>query len=166
MKKVLTLFVLAFLGVSLSMHAIDITKVDRVQPTDEIFMDMATTAAKKSLSSGGPAAGAVIILNGAWRATGVPTATSSAEEVAFEKARLGQLNQANIYTINEPTTEAINFLNKLNVNAIYFVNGRDAVVAAGIYPADAYDDSKLEGELKPGKLMQISFPEAEALLKK
>ena len=166
MKKIFTLILSGLLALGMTIHAIDITKVDRVEPTDEMFMDMATTAARQSISSGGPASGAVIILNGAWRSTGTPGDGRTAEQNAYMRSRLDQLNQANIYTINEPTTEIVNFLNSLHVNAIYFVNGRDAVVAAGIYPASAYDDSKLDKSGYMAKMWQLTFPEAVELLGK
>ena len=45
------------------------------------------------------------------------------------------------------------------------MNGRDDVVAAGIYPASAYDDSKIDTTLTQVPLKQISFAEAASLLK-
>lgn len=166
MKKTFTFILLTFLSLNLSINAIDITKVDRVEPTDVMFIDMATAAAKKSIASGGAPSGAVIILNGAWRSTGTPSGDKTAEEVAVTKSRLDKLNQAVIYTVNEPTTDVINMLESLGINAIYFVNGRDAAVAAGVYPSSAYDDSKLDNSTTHSNIYQIGYPDAEQLLKK
>lgn len=145
--------------------AFEITKVDKVQPTDELFMDMAVSAAKKSMASNTGPSGAVIILNGAWRATGTPEGGKTPEEAAFAKSRLSNLKNAVVYTVNEPTTATVNLLNELGVGAIYFTNPREAVVAVGIYPASAYDDSKLNTAGYQAPVYQLAFPEASLLLR-
>lgn len=145
---------------------VKITKVDKAKPTDEIFMDMALSAAKKSVAANGQPSGAVIILNGAWKASGMPTAKTTPEEDAFSKARRSNLNNASVYTINEPTTETVNFLNSLGVESIYFVNGRDAVVAAGIYPASAYNDDEINPAYPAAPMICIPYADAAALIKK
>lgn len=166
MKKIVFAIVTAFLALGcLQTRAIDITKVDKIAPTDEIFMDMAVSAAKKSIASNTGPSGAVIILNGAWRATGTPEGGKSPEEVAYAKSRLSNLANATVYTVNEPTTDVINLLNSLGVTAVYFANPRDAVVAAGIYPASAYDDSRLNTAGKQAPVYLLAFPDASALLK-
>ena len=165
MKKIFTLVIAAILGLGMNASALDITTVDKVEPTDEMFMDMAVTAAKKSIASNSPAAGAVIILNGAWRATGTPEGDKTAEEVAYSRSRLSKLANAKVYTIDEPTTAIVNFLNSLGVEAIYFANPREVVIAAGIYPASAYDDSALDTSVKQAPMYRLPFAEAEALLK-
>ena len=53
---------------------IPITKVDKIDPTEEIYMDMACTAASKSVASKGKPCGAVVILNRAWKGSGTATA--------------------------------------------------------------------------------------------
>lgn len=166
MKKLLTLFFVIVLGMGLKASAVDITKVDKVLPSDEMFMDMAVTAAKKSMASNTGASGAVIILNGAWRATGTPEGEKTAEEAAFAKSRLTKLNNAVVYTINEPITEVINFLNSLGVDAIYFANPRQVVIAAGIYPATAYDDSQVDSSVKQAPIYWLPFDEAADLIAK
>lgn len=82
MKKILTLIAAVAIG-AIAFAQVNITKVDKVAPTDEIFMDMAVTAAQQAIASGQKAAGAVVILNGAWKATGTPSATATAEENAI-----------------------------------------------------------------------------------
>lgn len=166
MKKTLTLLVAAIIGFGMNVFAVDITVVDKVKPTDEMFMDMAVTAAKKSVASKNPAAGAVIILNGAWRATGVPEGGKTAEEVAVSKSRLSTLKHSTIYTVNEPTAAVINMLNSMGVDAIYFANPRDAVIAAGIYPASAYDDESIEVSEYQAPVYQMPVSDAASLLKK
>ena len=165
MKKLLSLLTVVILSLGTSVFAIEITKVDKVRPTDDMFMDMAVTSAKKSVASKGAASGAVIILNGAWRATGTPEGEKTAEEVAYSKSRLSKLNNAVVYTINEPPTTVVNMLNSLGVEAIYFSNPRDVVIAAGIYPASAYDDSKLDTSGYQAPFYIMPFAEAAALLK-
>ena len=165
MKKILSLLAIALVSFGVKVAAIDITTVDKVEPTDEMFMDMAVTAAKKSVASSGVPSGAVIILNGAWRATGTPEGAKTAEEVAVAKSRLNRLANANVYTVDEPTTAVVNMLNSLGVSAIYFTNPRDVVVAAGIYPASAYDDSALDTSVKQAPIYRLPYADAEALLK-
>lgn len=165
MKKSVLLILAMMLGVVLDTMAIDITKVDKVSPTDELFMDMAVSAAKKSIASGGVPSGAVIILNGAWRATGTSEGAQTPEEAAFSKARLDNLKNAVVYTVNEPTTATLNFLNNMSVTAVYFTNPRQAAVAAGVYPASAYDDSQLDNAGYMAPVYLLAFPDASALLK-
>lgn len=167
MKKVLLIFALIIsMATTTAFAGVPITKVDKVAPTDEMFMDMAVTAAKKARAEGKKACGAVVILNGAWRSTGIPADGKTAEHVAFEKARRQTLRNATIYTVNEPTTETYNLLCQAGAEAIFFVNPREAVVAAGIYPADAYDDSKIDSELTPVPMTCLPYADAQALIKK
>ncbi len=49
---------------------VPITKVDKINPTDMVYMDMATEAANASIKQQGTPDGAVIILNGAFRSSG------------------------------------------------------------------------------------------------
>lgn len=165
MKKIL--FILAtLLCLGATAKTVVITNVDKVQPTDEMFMDMAVTAAKKSAASNNVPSGAVIILNGAWRATGIPENGKTAEEVAVSKSRLTKLKNASVYTVNQPTSEVINMLSELGVDAIYFANGKEAVIAAGIYPASAYDEELINADIKQAPVMRLPLTDAAALLKK
>lgn len=138
MKKILTLIAAVAIG-AIAFAQVNITKVDKVAPTDEIFMDMAVTAAQQAIASGQKAAGAVVILNGAWKATGTPSATATAEENAITKSRRTNLAGASIYTVNQPTTAALNAIMKAGVDVVFFVNPSSDAVAAGVYPAEAYD---------------------------
>jgi tRNA(Arg) A34 adenosine deaminase TadA len=167
MKK---LFFIAAVLVTLlcgtALAGVPITKVDKVEPNDEMFMDMATTAARKSIADGGLPCGAVVILNGAWRSTGTAAeGGTSAEENAIAKSRRQSLKNATIYTVNEPTTAAYNTICRYGVDAVYFVNSRDKVVAKGIYPASAYDDNQIDSTLTLVPLNQINYADAADLLK-
>lgn len=167
MKKLFAVAALAvavFAGTALA--GLPISKVDKVAPTDEIFMDMATTAATKAVASKGKPCGAVIILNNAWKATGTANANGTAEQNAIAKSGLASLRNATVFTVNEPTTEAYNDICAFGADAVVFVNGRDAVVANGIYPAEAYDDAKIDSTRTLVPLKQMDFPDAAALLKK
>jgi tRNA(Arg) A34 adenosine deaminase TadA len=143
---------------------VNITKVDRINPTDEVFMDMALTAARNSVENGGARCGAVVILNGAWRSTGLPSDTITAEENAIAKSRRKTLSNATIYTINEPTTQAYNAICRAGADAIYFVNSREVVIEKGIYPAEAYNDDEIDTEVTQVPLNQIPFEEASKFI--
>jgi tRNA(Arg) A34 adenosine deaminase TadA len=165
MKKICLMFaMIAALFSSNAFAEVNITKVDRINPTDEVFMDMALTAARNSVENGGARCGAVVILNGAWRSTGLPSDTITAEENAIAKSRRKTLSNATIYTINEPTTQAYNAICRAGADAIYFVNSRDVVIEKGIYPAEAYNDDEIDTEVTQVPLNQIPFEEASKFI--
>ena len=164
MKKFFALLALAALVGLNSLAGVPITKVDKIAPTDEVFMDMAVTAAKKSMADGKAPCGAVVILNGAWRSTGTPSGTTTAEDSAISKSRRQTLSNSTIYTIVEPTTEAYNTICQLGADAVYFVIGRDEAVERGIYPASAYDDSKLQEGVQAVPLKQMPYGDASSLV--
>lgn len=166
MKKIFVLAVILAVAALGAVHAgIPISQVDKAEPSNELFMDMACTAAAAELNNGGKPCGTVIILNGAWKSAGTATATQTAEQVALEKSGKTNLENAIVYTVNEPTTEAYNEICRYAPDAVYFVNPRDAVVAAGVYPASAYDDSKVNPEYKPVPMYRMDYEDAEDLLK-
>ncbi len=166
MKKLLSLVALfAIFCVVGATAGVTITKVDKVDPTADIFMDMAVTAAKKAVAEGHAPCGAVIILNNARRSTGTPSANATAEENAIAKSRRKTMSNSTIFTTVEPTTEVYNMICRLGADAIYFVVGREEAVAKGIYPASAYDDSKIDETLTPVHMNQMSFAEAESMVK-
>ena len=165
MKKILCAF--AALTLSIACFAqVNITKVDKVKPNDEMFMDMAVQAAKKSVADGKAANGAVVILNGAWRSTGLPTATETPEENAISKSRRNSLSGATIYTVNAPTSKAINAINASGADAVYFVNPSADVVAAGIYTDADYNPELIVETDNPVPVFQIYYAPAVELLKK
>lgn len=165
MKKICLMFaMIAALFSSNAFAEVNITKVDRINPTDEVFMDMALTAARNSVENGGARCGAVVILNGAWRSTGLPSDTITAEENAITKSRRKTLANATIYTINEPTTQAYNAICRAGADAIYFVNSREVVIEKGIYPAEAYNDDEIDPEVTQVPLNQIPFEEASKFI--
>ena len=166
MKKAIVSLLLAVAVIcGAAFAAVPISKVDKVSPTDEIFMDMAYSAASKSANAKGLPCGAVIILNNAFRAAGTADANATAEQNAIAKAGLANLENATIFTVNEPTTEAYNDICRFGADAVIFVNSRDKVIAAGVYPASAYDDSKIDTTVTQVPLKQISYADAERLLK-
>ncbi|MDE7154233.1 MAG: hypothetical protein K2O00_07315 [Muribaculaceae bacterium] len=144
---------------------VPITRVEQYSPTDMVFLDMATDAAKENKSRGMNPNGAVLVVNGEFKASGRSTAGSSAEEIAFKKSHLPSLKGVTVYTVNEPTTAVYQFLCDNNVDAIFFVNGRDAVVKAGIASASDYNDSALPESTVKVTMKQIEFPDASLLLK-
>ncbi len=165
MKKILT-FVAAAAVSAFAFAQVDITKVDKVAPSDEIFMDMAVTAAQQAVASGLQPGGAVVILNGAWKATGTPSETATPEENAITKSRRTNLAGASIYTVNQPTTAALNAIMRAGADVVFFVNPAPDAVAAGVYPAEAYDPAGLDATLTPVPVMQLEYAPAKNLLKK
>lgn len=143
-----------------------ITKVDRIAPTDQIYMDMATEAAKEAKKAGEKADGAVVILNNAFHSSGKPSGNTSAAQNAIGKARVTSLENAKIYTVNEPTTETLNAMSRRKAQAVYFVNSREDVVKAGIYPADAYDDSKIDTTVTQVPMHRMAYEAASELIGK
>lgn len=167
MKKLLALATLvALFAVSTLQAAVPISKVDKVAPTDEIFMDMACKAAAKALAEGKAPCGAVIILNNAFRSAGTPSGDATAEENAIAKSRRQTLSNSTIFTIVEPTTEVYNTICRLGADGVFFVIDREEAVAKGIYPASAYDDSKVDESLAPVKMSQMPFADAQTLVNK
>lgn len=165
MKKLL--FVLLSVVISCSAFAqVKITKVDKVQPNDEIFMEMAVTAAQKAIADGLKPAGAVVVLNGAWRSTGLPVEGTTPEENAIAKSRRTKLGGATIYTINQPTTAALNAIMLSGADGVIFVNPASAVIAAGLYNEADYAEGE-PVEAAPGFfVVQMDYAPAKALLKK
>ena len=66
--------------------------------------------------------------------------------------------------MNEPTTATYVLLSRLGVEEVIFVNGRDAVVKAGLATAEEYTDA-FPADVKPAPIKSIEFPEATNLLK-
>lgn len=165
MKKFAFLFiaVMAFVGTAIA--ALPITKVDRVNPTDEIFMDMALTVAKDNVKEDGLPCGAVVVLNGRLLSSGQATDKATAEEAAIATSRKKKLGFATIYTVNEPTTEAYNAICRSGAEAVVFVNPREEVIAKGIYPAEAYNDSLVDSTLTQVPMSQMEYREAVSFIK-
>lgn len=165
MKKITGLLTLGMLAIAATAGA-PITKVDKIAPTDEVFMEMAVTAARTAQSRGLAPCGAVVILNGAWRSTGMPSGGKTAEEAAIAGSRRKTLANARIYTVNQPTSEAVNAIRRSGADAVYFVNGSDEVTAAGIYPAEAYDEALVDTTLAPVPMYRMDYDEARQLIVK
>lgn len=164
MKKIALLLMAAICSVG-AFAQVNITKVDKVQPTDEIFMEMAVTAAQKAVADGLKPAGAVVILNGAWKGTGLPSEGSTPEENAIARTGRSNLSGAKIYTVNEPTAAALNAIMKAGVSAVYFVNSSAAAVSAGVNSADEYNSDLLNSDLTPVAVYQLTYAPAADLLK-
>lgn len=166
MKKTIRLaFLMLFVACGLVAHAdYPISKVDRVQPNDMIFMDMAVGAARSSVAKKGKPCGAVLILNGAFNATGMPSATKSAEEDAISKGR-GKMSNAVLYTVNEPTSAAYIAICVSGVGKVVFANPKDAVIASGVATAADYEEVALPEGVKATPMVCIDFTDAATLLK-
>lgn len=165
MKKLLGILAVALIGAA-AVAQTAITKVDKIKPTDGVYMDMAVTAAETAVSQGLKPCGAVVILNGAWRSTGMPSQSKTAEENAIAKSRRTKLTNAAIYTINQPTSEAVNAIRRAGAEEVIFVNSAEDVIAAGIYPAEAYDVALIDTTLAEVPMHQIDYAPATKLIKK
>jgi tRNA(Arg) A34 adenosine deaminase TadA len=129
--------------------------------SDEVFMDMALTASQTAMSRGLKPCGAVVIIDGAWRSTGMATADGvTAEENAIDKSHRTQLDGAVIYTVNHPTAAALNAISQSGVRRVYYVNEIDAVVAAGVYPRSAFSDTAADSTT----LIQMDYAPAQGLI--
>lgn len=166
MKKTLFAALMSLLVVLSASAKFPVTELSNPSPVDMVGMDMATDAAKSSVKNGGKADGAVIVVNGRVRAVGMPGDGKSAEEDAVLKSGLKSLAGASIYTVNQPSVPVYVKLSDLGVASICFVNGSDAVIASGLEPASAYDESLADGKSALAPLKSMSFPEAQRLLKK
>ena len=166
MKKVMFLLVAVATLVSNTMFAaIPIAKKDKISPVDEIWMDMAVTVAKWNVEEGGIPCGSVVVFNGKLQSSGQATEKATSIETAIATSKLRTLENAVIYTVNEPTAEAYNAICKAKADAVYFVNPKDKVIAAGVQSAEAYDESKLDSTLTQVPVKQMDYADAAALLK-
>lgn len=159
--KIKLLLCLLILAVLPAAAQVELSETEKFTPNDEVFMDMAVTAAKTSAANGQTPCGAVIILNGAWRSTGMPSEGVTAEETALRKARAKSLEHGAIYTVFQPTTAACKAIAGAKVGAVYYAIDADTAVAAGIYPASAY-----EGEsVLTVPVHHLPITEADSLLR-
>ncbi|MBE6318657.1 MAG: hypothetical protein E7081_06760 [Bacteroidales bacterium] len=166
MKKVMFLVVaMATFMSSFVMAEVPISKNDKVSPVDEIWMDMATGLAKDNKSEGGKPCGTVVVFNGALKSVGVAADGATSVEAAIISSRLGSLENAVIYTVNEPTAEAYNIICHSQADAVYFVNSKEDVIAAGVQPKEAYDESKLSPDLGKVPMKKMDYDAAASLLK-
>ncbi len=166
MKKVIfAVMAMAILVSTTMMASVEISKREKVSPVDEIWMDMAVTVAKVNVEEGGIPCGAVVVLNGRLQSSGQATEKATSIETSIAMAKMKTLKNAKIYAVNEPTIDAYNAACKAKVDAIYFVNTKEKVIAAGVQPAEAYDESKIDTTLKAIPVIQMDYEDASALLK-
>ena len=166
MKKVFFAVVaMAIFVTGTMMASVEISKREKVSPVDEIWMDMAVTVAKVNVEEGGVPCGSVVVLNGRLQSSGQATEKATSVETAIAMSKMKTLRNAKIYTMNEPTIEAYNAACKAKVDAIYFVNPKEKVIAAGVQPVEAYDESKIDSTLTAIPVIQMDYEDAVMLLK-
>ena len=105
------------------------------------------------------------MLNGRLQSSGQATEKATSVETAIAMSKMKTLRNAKIYTVNEPTIEAYNAACKAKVDAIYFVNPKEKVIAAGVQPVEAYDESKIDSTLTAIPVIQMDYEDAVMLLK-
>ncbi len=165
MKKIALFFVAVVVVAGTMFAALPITKVDRVNPTDEIFMEMALDQAKENVAQGGLPCGASVVKSNRMLSVGQSTEKATAEEAAIAMSRKKKLDFATVYTVNEPTAEAYNAICRAGVETVVFVNPREEVIAKGVYPAEAYDETLIDSTLTKVPMTQMDYAAAQALLK-
>lgn len=163
MKKIFML--LALLVTITATAQVEISRTERANPDDDVFMDMAVSVAQTSVAQGYKPCGAVVILNGAWRASGMPVGGKTAEQDALARTRRTTVPTASVYTVNEPTTEALDAMRAASVSTVYYVNPREDVISAGIYDAADYAPSQRD-DLPQIKVVRIDYDPARALVGK
>lgn len=164
MKRIVLLtlgFVMAFAAVA----QVQLSAVDKAQPTDEVFMDMAVTVANTAVAQGYKPCGTVIVMNGAWKSSGMAVGGQTSEQDALARSRRTSLPTATVYTVNQPTTAALDALRAAGVATVYYVNPQEAVVAAGLY-TDADYAPVLDATQRPVKVIRMDYAPAVALLRK
>ncbi len=137
MNRILASIVAIALGLC-AVAQTQLSTTEKANPNDDTFIDMAVSAGKQAKAAGEKPCGTVVILNGAWKATGTPSATATAEENAISKSRLKSLKGARVYTVFEPTTRALVALTKAGADAVYYAVTSDDAVEAGIYKQEEY----------------------------
>lgn len=163
MKKILTL--LALLVAITAAAQVEISQTERANPNDDVFMDMAVSVAQTAAAQDYKPCGAVVILNGAWRASGMPVGGMTAEQDALARTRRTTVPTAAVYTVNEPTTVAVDAMRAAGVSTVYYVNPREDVIAAGIYNEGDYAPSQRD-DLPELKVVRIDYAPARALVGK
>lgn len=166
MKRFFRTLTVAAMTVLSSVNVLDaeipVTVVDRVLPTDMVFMDMATEAAKASVAKNGLPQGVVFTLNGSVKSTGNG---KNAFSEALTKSGSNSLPGAVVYSVNRPSTEDYLSLSESGVSAIYFVNDKDEVVKAGILPESAYSESDVPEGFRGAQLKSMEYPDAQSVIK-
>lgn len=140
--------------------AVTVNRAAKLDEGQQVYIDMAVSAAKTSVAEGDLPTGAVVILGGAWRGTGTAMDGRGAEASAIAKARTKTLGNATLYTMIQPTAAACAEITKAGIQQVYFVIDADQAVKAGINKASdyaAYPDVSLT-------LTQLPYPAAQKVL--
>lgn len=151
-------------GVPSAAAQVNISRTEATKPTDEVFMDMAVTVAQTAVAQGHKPSGAVIALNGAWRASGMAVGGRTAEQDAIARSRRTSLPTAVVYTINQPTDEAVDAMAAAGIKTVYYVNPFEDVVAAGAGTSDSYAGASTPRE--DISIIRLDYQPAADLLKK
>lgn len=163
MKKLLTLTLIFASAVIGLMAQVQISKVEAANPSDEVFMDMAVTVAQTASAQSHAPQGAVVVLNGAWRASGMAVGGSTAEEDALARTRRTTIPTASVYTVNQPTDRALDAMAEAKISKVFYVNPMEDVIKSGL--ASAADYIRVS-EQRPGlQVIRIDYAPAARLIK-
>ncbi len=164
MKRLVVLALAALLTLAASAQ-VKLSPVDKAEPTDEIFMDMAVTVANTAIAQGYKPCGTVIVMHGAWKSSGMAVGGKTAEQDALARSRRTKLQTAVVYTVNQPTTASLKTLREAGVATVFYVNPMETVVAAGVYTEADYvdDDDSTDSRME---VVRMDYVPATTLLKK
>lgn len=129
---------LGLLGCLSASAGVTVNRAPKLDANQQVYIDMAVSAAKTSVAEGDMPTGAVVILGGAWRGTGTAMDGRGAEATAIAKARTKTLGNATLYTMIQPTSAACAEIAKSGIQQVYFVIDADQAIKAGIHKASDF----------------------------
>ncbi len=160
---IIAALLLAIIASSAAQAQTEVSARNAFDPASEgVFLDIAVDMAKAAAAKSEPAGGTAIILNGAFHSAGKG---SQPEIDALDKAHARQLDNAVVYTVNEPCNQAWIAMSQRGVSRVVYVNPASEVIAAGIYTAADYDPAAIpqDGYMTPKQ--HIDYPAAAAIIK-
>lgn len=161
---VIAALLLSFIVPRTALGQTEVSARDAFDPSAEgVFLDIAVDMAKAAAAKGEPAGGTAIILNGAFHSAGKG---SQPEIEALDKAHARKLNNAVVYTVNEPCNQAWIALSERGVSRVVYANPAADVIAAGIYTAADYDPAAIPQDGYMAPKQHIDYPAAAAMIKR
>lgn len=139
---------------------VTVDRAAKLADGQQVYIDMAVSAAKTSVAEGSMPTGAVVILGGAWRGTGTAMDGRGAEATAIAKARTKTLGNAALYTMIQPTSAACIDIANSGIQQVFFIIPADQAVKAGIYRQADYD-APANVNLK---MTQLPYPAAQQVI--
>ena len=165
MKKIIAL-ILVLISFNGLFADITISKDDKFVPDESmVWMGMAVDEAHDNVDAKGLPCASVLVYNKSFRSLGVTTEKATSIETAIAMSRLSSLENTDIYTVNEPTSEEYNAICKAGADVVYFANPKEEVIKAGVYTAEDYDEAKIDTTIRQVTIVQVDCDVAKDLLK-